>query len=610
MQFLSFPSPPAPPPANLQKALRARLGPVLPPDEVALPLEELDLSGLDPAAQSSQRFPAGVRRTLIAGARLVVPIHAAARAKSSAVGLAQCSDRQRQKHLLPQHIFKQQTVFLIIPDFRFRRSNRPFRGLGIRAHRAEDQIKFSGQRSFHRLDAPRAGNANPPGKFPAKADIRDHLPGATVLVNHFGAAGGDQWAILLRLLAEIDRPWSQFQVEFHWLPFQFADDEFHTSRLKHFLPARPSDSHRLRRCRQFLFVQLLSRPGVQLGVDWDATNNVIPGKTGKVLQEVVMKLPRSLRWLLLIFAVALIPATSRAEVVISVGFAPPPLLVYDQPPCPDQGMIWTPGYWAYGPDGYYWVPGAWVPAPYVGALWTPGYWGWSSGMYYWHAGYWGPHVGYYGGINYGFGYFGLGFVGGMWRGNVFAYNTAVWHVNNVYVHNTYVDRTVIENHYVDRGSRVAFNGGPGGIRHDPSAQERTYMNESHMQRTTFQTQHVEAAMHDHNAYYNVNHGRPAQVVTSRPLAQESHPAPAERNGFNNNGARNGYQPNRGAQNQPEYRPVPPQLQHQQPQERQQQYRTQPENRQQPQNHPQPQQRQENRGNGGGHPQQQDHGHDK
>ena len=78
--------------------------------------------------------------------------------------------------------------------------------------------------------------------------------------------------------------------------------------------------------------------------------------------------------------------------------------------------MWTPGYWAYGDDGYYWVPGAWVPAPYEGALWTPPYWGWSSGLYVFHGGYWGPHVGYYGGVNYGFGYMGIGFVGGMWRG--------------------------------------------------------------------------------------------------------------------------------------------------------------------------------------------------
>ena len=68
----------------------------------------------------------------------------------------------------------------------------------------------------------------------------------------------------------------------------------------------------------------------------------------------MMKLLRPLHWLLIALAIALIPAAAaRAEVVISVGFAPPPLFVYDQPPCPDEGMIWTPGYWAYGPDGYF-----------------------------------------------------------------------------------------------------------------------------------------------------------------------------------------------------------------------------------------------------------------
>ena len=105
--------------------------------------------------------------------------------------------------------------------------------------------------------------------------------------------------------------------------------------------------------------------------------------------------------------------------------------------------MWTPGYWAYGDDGYYWVPGTWVPAPYVGALWTPGYWGWGSGLYVWHPGYWGPHVGYYGGVNYGFGYMGIGFAGGVWAGGAFRYNTAVMRVNTTVIHNTYVDRTIV-----------------------------------------------------------------------------------------------------------------------------------------------------------------------
>jgi hypothetical protein len=55
----------------------------------------------------------------------------------------------------------------------------------------------------------------------------------------------------------------------------------------------------------------------------------------------------------------------------------PALPVYEQPICPAEGHIWTPGYWAYDYQDadYYWVPGTWVMAPQVGFLWTPAYWG-------------------------------------------------------------------------------------------------------------------------------------------------------------------------------------------------------------------------------------------
>jgi hypothetical protein len=121
----------------------------------------------------------------------------------------------------------------------------------------------------------------------------------------------------------------------------------------------------------------------------------------------------------------------------TVTQAPPPIPQYDQPEAPGDGYIWTPGYWAWGPAGYYWVPGAWVEAPYPGALWTPGYWGFDGGFYFWNAGYWGPVVGYYGGVNYGFGYFGVGFYGGYWSGGRFWYNSAYWHVGPR-IHNVYV----------------------------------------------------------------------------------------------------------------------------------------------------------------------------
>jgi hypothetical protein len=239
-----------------------------------------------------------------------------------------------------------------------------------------------------------------------------------------------------------------------------------------------------------------------------------------------MRLLRSARWLMLALIVCLIPASSQAGVFISVNFGPPVLPVYEQPICPAPNLIWTPGFWNYGPDGYYWVPGAWVPSPFVGGLWTPGYWGWGNGLYVFHPGYWGYHVGYYGGVNYGGGYLGIGFAGGEWRGGVFAYNTAVVHVNESVIHTTFVDRTVIERSTVANPGHVAYAGGPGGIQHQATAQEQIAAHETHTAPTSFQTQHIQAAQNDHASYAKVNGGHPATLAAARPLAVESHPAPA------------------------------------------------------------------------------------
>jgi hypothetical protein len=182
--------------------------------------------------------------------------------------------------------------------------------------------------------------------------------------------------------------------------------------------------------------------------------------------------------LLLALLVLTLPATSFAGFGISITVAPPALPVYVQPPCPADGYIWTPGYWAWGDAGYYWVPGVWVAPPTVGLLWTPGYWGFGGGFYAWHLGYWGPHVGFYGGVNYGFGYPGTGFIGGVWAGGVFRYNTAVVNVNRTVVRNVYVDRTVIRNTTVVN-NRASFNGA-GGVTANPNSEERSAMAERHV----------------------------------------------------------------------------------------------------------------------------------
>ena len=325
-----------------------------------------------------------------------------------------------------------------------------------------------------------------------------------------------------------------------------------------------------------------------------------------------MRLFRSARWILMTLLLSLIPASSYAGVFISVGIAPPPLVVYEQPACPQPGLMWTPGYWAYGPDGYYWVPGAWVPAPYEGALWTPGYWGWSGGLYVWHGGYWGPHVGYYGGVNYGFGYMGVGFAGGLWRGHDFVYNTAVVHVNNVYVHNTYIDRTVVERNTIVNDRHVAFSGGPGGIRHDPGSDERMAMNEHHLAPTSYQTQHINSAMADHNAYFKNNSGRPQNPAFARPLAAENHPE------FNNNNHVNQQahplnQPNQFHGGQPnEYHQAPRNNSNEfHPQNQPNQFHPSPQNQPQHNNnefHPAPQNQPHNQPQPQGRPEHENHDH--
>jgi hypothetical protein len=116
----------------------------------------------------------------------------------------------------------------------------------------------------------------------------------------------------------------------------------------------------------------------------------------------------------------------------------------------------------------------------VGVLWTPGYWGFVGTVYVLHRGYWGPHVGYYGGINYGFGYGGVGFTGGRWLGDVFAYNSSVSNVRVSEMRNTYRQTAVASR----VANRVSYNGGPGGISAVPTAEERAAEAEARIPRTT------------------------------------------------------------------------------------------------------------------------------
>ncbi|HKD63633.1 MAG TPA: hypothetical protein VKB40_06320 [Candidatus Acidoferrales bacterium] len=227
----------------------------------------------------------------------------------------------------------------------------------------------------------------------------------------------------------------------------------------------------------------------------------------------------ALCFLLLGMPVLFMAGAASAQVVISVGFAPPELPVYEQPICPGDGYIWTPGYWAWDGDDYYWVPGTWVLAPEVGYFWTPPYWGWGGSAFIFHAGYWGPVVGFYGGINYGFGYFGHGFSGGRWEGGHFFYNTAVWHVNRTEIRNVYEERVNVRENV-----RVSYNGGRGGIEARPTREEEAAEHERHIGPDQNQIRHQEAARSNREFKNSVNHGKPPVTATPRPGEFSGHEA--------------------------------------------------------------------------------------
>jgi hypothetical protein len=218
----------------------------------------------------------------------------------------------------------------------------------------------------------------------------------------------------------------------------------------------------------------------------------------------------------MLLPVVLMAASSSlsAQVGVSVDIAPPELPIYEQPLCPGDGYMWTPGYWAWGND-YYWVPGTWVMPPEVGFLWTPAYWGWGGSGFQFYDGYWGESVGFYGGIDYGYGYGGRGYNGGRWNHGRFDYNESVNNVGGRGFHNVYNERV-----NDSRGSRVSFNGGTGGVDSRPSREEEVASHQRHIAPLATQTQHAEAARNDPQQRFSANRGSPAVAATSRPGAMK------------------------------------------------------------------------------------------
>ena len=153
-------------------------------------------------------------------------------------------------------------------------------------------------------------------------------------------------------------------------------------------------------------------------------------------------------------------ASAVVAIGVSINVAPPELPVYEQPPIPGPGYLWTPGYWAWGDEWLLLGAGHLGRAAAAGLSLDAGLLGLGRRRLLWHAGYWGPHVGFYGGVNYGFGYGGHGYRGRLLARRRRSTTTAA----STIIPGTCTSPTSTTNRDRRHGNRVSFNGGNGGVR--------------------------------------------------------------------------------------------------------------------------------------------------
>ena len=88
---------------------------------------------------------------------------------------------------------------------------------------------------------------------------------------------------------------------------------------------------------------------------------------------------------------AIVCALPLAACTAQPPHPPVPALLPDpmpKPPVVAEALIWQPGHWDWGGNGYLWSPGQYVPAAGHGGNWMPGWWALSDGMWHWEPPHW------------------------------------------------------------------------------------------------------------------------------------------------------------------------------------------------------------------------------
>ena len=127
------------------------------------------------------------------------------------------------------------------------------------------------------------------------------------------------------------------------------------------------------------------------------------------------------------------------------------------------------------------------------------------------------HVGFYGGVDYGFGYVGDGYEGGRWdNGRFFVQPRRHQHQHTYASRSTAPSNGSGVNNRQRRTRTVSFNGGPDGTTVKPTREEMQAERAKHVAPTRVQLENARSASHDQDFFFSNNKGKPRVAATEKP----------------------------------------------------------------------------------------------
>jgi hypothetical protein len=157
----------------------------------------------------------------------MVQIFAALRAQALAFCAARDLQGQRQKDLLTQNVFQQDTFALIIADLCFRVRDRKLVASGVSAQGPIKQLKISRDVLVHRFETAGALQLNPGRQTSSQAYVFNYLVFAVMLLDHFGVPGRFQRSKLASFASQVDDIRPKLLLEIQRMKFQIFNVEEH-----------------------------------------------------------------------------------------------------------------------------------------------------------------------------------------------------------------------------------------------------------------------------------------------------------------------------------------------------------------------------------------------